>query len=293
MDRRVRSAFLWQLAGGIVALGFIAASLAQLLWWSLYLSDPINVTRSASIIIHVGSALALLGLIIYLRFKKQRERAMAGVSVPQADTPAFTMFVLSYPVHVQWWFFATLILLTLRSSSVVQFVVLAALTLFGVLTHELGHAVAASRMNHRNVEIHLHAFGGMTTSLGDSRRAQRAAILLAGPAVGLFFGVFTMSAGALVPYIRSHWLYQPALWVTLGWSIVNLLPIHPLDGGQLLALGLKDERHVPAISVLLCAIGAGIAFALGYRDAIAAFTALGLLNVLAVPKIAAWIAQRS
>lgn len=289
MDRRVRTAFLWQLAGGIVAVGFIVASLAQLLWWSLYLSDPINVTRSASIIVHVGSALALLGLIIYLRFRKQRERAMAGVSVPQADAPAFTMIVLSYPVHVQWWFFVAATLLAFRSKGVVQFIAFAALTVFGILTHELGHAVAATRMKHQDVEIHLHAFGGLTTSIGPAERAPRAAILLAGPAVGVFLGVLTIAIGELVPFLHAHWLYRPTLMVTLGWSIANLLPIYPLDGGQLLALVLKDERHVPAISVLLSAIGAGIAFAFGYRDAGALFIAFGLLNVLAVPKIATWI----
>lgn len=149
-----------------------------------------------------------------------------------------TFHILRFPVTVRPDF-----LLMLLASGALMFgtwPVWAIATWWGVmfgaiLLHELGHAVAARSFGLPVRGIRLHALGG-DVSHGAGKPAQHLAVVVAGPAAGLAVGAAVLVAspflgalGAAVALVVSQ-----VLVATIGWSLFNLLPIRPLDGGNAL-----------------------------------------------------------
>lgn len=110
-----------------------------------------------------------------------------------------------------------------------------------ILVHEFGH-VLMGRVFGTNGHIVLYGFGGIAIGSSDlSNRWQRVAVYLAGPGAGfLLLGVVMVTRLALGamepdpdgdrPYLRAALAYL--FFMNLWWGILNLLPIYPLDGGQ-------------------------------------------------------------
>lgn len=179
------------------------------------------------------------------------------------------------PVRIQPVFFLTMALLGWTWPG--GLLVFAAIAFFGVLLHEFGH-VAAYRLFGHEVEVEFVALGGLTRSLGGPtlKAWQHAIVSLAGPAAGF--------AAALAVYIPMLLLTPSGLsvsgalasfvggfvMVNVVWSVFNLLPVRPLDGGQALfaVLAMLVPRWAdPAtrvLSVLLA--GAGLALALAFGE---------------------------
>lgn len=109
--------------------------------------------------------------------------------------------------------------------------------LVSVLVHELGHAVAARFVGHRP-SISLAGLGGVTTYEGETSRWQQLGITFAGPLVQIVGGIvglqfvegFGVSPAAPLP----EFAVQVWVVVSILWGVLNLVPILPLDGGQLL-----------------------------------------------------------
>jgi Zn-dependent protease len=152
-----------------------------------------------------------------------------------------------------------------------DFVVWMVLVPVAVLVHELGHAFVA-RTTGAQPSITLAGLGGLTTYLPPRplSRARSVAISVAGPAVGIVIGL------ALVAYGRGVGVHSElersivntAIFTTLGWSILNLLPILPLDGGQTLREllpGSPGQRATRAamVSVVFAVLGALLALRFG------------------------------
>jgi len=115
-----------------------------------------------------------------------------------------------------------------------------------ILVHELGHAFAARRFRRHVHGIFLHGFGGHVTHSGGGAATQDLAISLAGPGAGLALGAATWAISPYVPYHPiSATVVNDILWINIFWSLVNLLPMMPLDGGNALRSGLsiKWSRH--------------------------------------------------
>lgn len=134
-----------------------------------------------------------------------------------------------------------IVLAVIASSIHATRAVLAAFVVGGVVSvvaHELGHAVVARSLGAGNVGISLRSWGGLTHySLPRATRTQSALISAAGPAVGLALGLCVWVAEqSAVPFPGSEAseVYRQLLFVTVGWSVINLLPILPLDGGRLI-----------------------------------------------------------
>ena len=117
-------------------------------------------------------------------------------------------------------------------------VVWVGVVLVGILAHELGHAFAGRRLG-MEPWIQLMAFGGMTGWAQPRPLTARQQILIsaAGPAVGVIIGGPILVAGlaglltdAPPTVIR---VLNDVMWVNLGWGLLNLLPILPLDGGHI------------------------------------------------------------
>jgi len=107
-----------------------------------------------------------------------------------------------------------------------------------VLVHELGHAVVGRAFG-LVPQIELHGMGGTTTwsSPGQLSNGRAIAISLAGPFAGfLFYGLvllasrFTFDPSHPVANLAMRWLKL----VTIGWGIANLVPMLPLDGGNVM-----------------------------------------------------------
>ena len=109
-----------------------------------------------------------------------------------------------------------------------------------IVVHELGHALVA-RLAGAKPTIQLAGLGGVTRYLPEGRSGEQRwqlAISLAGPAVGLAIGALALWSRAALG-IGASGGYEGAaiqilLFTSIGWSVFNLLPILPLDGGQAL-----------------------------------------------------------
>jgi Zn-dependent protease len=104
----------------------------------------------------------------------------------------------------------------------------------------MGH-VLAGRLFGRDAHIVLYSFGGLAIGSTDlPRRWQRVIVLLAGPGSQLaLFGLiyaFVRFGSNWLDFDRmpdAAWSVLSFLWqINLYWALLNLLPIWPLDGGQ-------------------------------------------------------------
>jgi len=143
-------------------------------------------------------------------------------------------------IHPFFFIFAALIGF-LMSGSILGTVLWIFIIFVSVLAHELGHAIM-SIVFKQQPKIELIAMGGLTSYKGKKLKYyQQFLIVLNGPLFGIgLFGLATLllwlnifKNPTLVGTIK---IFQV---VNLFWSIVNLLPVLPLDGGQLLRIILE------------------------------------------------------
>jgi len=149
--------------------------------------------------------------------------------------------LLAIPVRIHLWFWLmALWLWTLDTAQGWAGLVVWVLVVFqGVLMHELGHALAGRAFG-RSPRIELVALGGVTwwEQREPMSAGRNLVVSAAGPAVGLVVGsVALLLRGALdiPPASLTYYLFSSLVWVNLGWGLLNLLPIMPLDGGNIVA----------------------------------------------------------
>lgn len=178
--------------------------------------------------------------------------------------------IFGFPVRVMTSFLLGALLLGWGLGDAVAIALWIVLVFVAVLVHELGHAFAYRAFG-VEPSIVIHAFGGLT--VGRSLSLGRDLIVsLAGPFVGLCLGVPLLGlyrSGAVVGGL-GELAVAMAVFVTLGWSLFNLLPVLPLDGGHALAVLLSiaakrdATRAVHYLSVVLTAVGCVVAFVAGW-----------------------------
>jgi membrane-associated protease RseP (regulator of RpoE activity) len=110
-----------------------------------------------------------------------------------------------------------------------------------ILVHELGHVLMGRIFGSRG-RILLYSFGGLAIGSTElASRWKRIAVLFAGPGAGfLLYGLVRLAEAYLLPLIEpgpTHFYVEKAvgmlLVINLYWGLLNLLPIYPLDGGQI------------------------------------------------------------
>jgi stage IV sporulation protein FB len=115
-----------------------------------------------------------------------------------------------------------------------------------ILVHEMGHALVARWVGCHSVETALYVMGGVATYRPGRSHTQGKGILiaLAGPGAGfILWGLMEFVFAA--PLMRFSMLrldqnttelmyfgIRQWLYLNLWWGLVNLLPVLPLDGGQ-------------------------------------------------------------
>jgi stage IV sporulation protein FB len=157
--------------------------------------------------------------------------------------------IFGIPVEVQPFFWISLAVLggaiNADSASAIFQVVLFILAGFiSVLIHELGHALTARSFGAHS-RITLEAFGGYAAYSGATMSRKRSFLITAaGPGIQLLLGGAILLLFLVLPPLSPTGAYFLSTLVNISffWAILNLLPVLPLDGGQMLNAVLGPQR---------------------------------------------------
>jgi Zn-dependent protease len=180
-----------------------------------------------------------------------------------AQTPydlRWRMFGIDIRVHPMFWLVSAILGWNAMDLGFPFLLLWIACVFVSILVHELGH-VGMGLLCGAEGHVVLYSFGGLAIGSSNLRsRSQRIAVYLAGPLAGFaFLGVLYLMLRLLVPARADSFLaeigvllgFSPhiplehlattmmneALWdliqINLFWGFMNLLPVYPLDGGQI------------------------------------------------------------
>jgi Zn-dependent protease len=184
--------------------------------------------------------------------------------------------IAGIPVRVEVYFFVIIGILAyefnIQAPNVSYILAFVGIAFLSVLVHELGHAVAFRAFG-VDPNITLVGMGGVTSGSGRLSPRQHIVVSLAGPlTVLVLFGLpalWVWNQGTVTSTDGMVFLYE-VLWINVGWSVLNLLPMLPLDGGNV-TLSLMDmatqgrgRRPTEIISILVAGAGGLLALSLGY-----------------------------
>jgi Zn-dependent protease len=189
------------------------------------------------------------------------------------------------PVRVRPSFFLTAVLLGLYNTNLLLLVSWAVIVFASVLLHESGHAMMGLAFG-LNPQIDLHGMGGTTswTTPREISTARRIAISLAGPGAGFVAAAIVRYGLGPSAFPQTPWgdfLYQALLFVNFSWGVLNLLPMLPLDGGNVMAQILnaltKGRGERPARIVSLVVAGLAMPYAVWIQSWWGALLALSFI----------------
>lgn len=168
--------------------------------------------------------------------------------------------ILGVPVRVHPLFWLMALFFGLASGSITQLLIWVVAVFISILVHELGHSIAMRRYG-LDSHIVLYIFGGLAIPYGSRRGSasrttnEQIIISFAGPLAGfllaslivalvLAFGgsVFLSRILVIIPLPVAilpggPWLLNSIirtfLWINIFWGIINLMPVIPLDGGNI------------------------------------------------------------
>jgi Zn-dependent protease len=140
-----------------------------------------------------------------------------------------------------------------------------------ILVHELGHALTLRAFGD-TPRITLWAFGGLTYPTKTLSPVRDVVVSLAGSVTQvLVLGLPAYVARSIlvpsdVTELRWWLILSDLVWVSIGWALLNLLPILPLDGGQVIGrmlghrAGRRGELAASLISIVTASAGGVWAF---------------------------------
>ena len=149
---------------------------------------------------------------------------------------------------------------------------------FSLMVHEGGHAFAARLLGLDNVAVSLIMFGGYTTH-PPTTTGRSLLIVLAGPGstlalagagwAGVHYGLDSVTNPQMQD--SAAYLLKLTIFLNLFWFVFNVLPIYPMDGGQIVYYVLRFfMRHLKAlriaayVSLAACVIGGWLMFSRGF-----------------------------
>lgn len=214
------------------------------------------------------------------------------------QSPPVTRYDLNFtlagiPVRVHPLFWLMTILFGASTANLIHLLIWVVVVFISILVHELGHAFAL-RIYGRESHIVLYLGGGLTvrgSTRWESRRAtaslgrtQEIMISLAGPLAGFLLAALvmlcvaalggTVTINALFGLIPLPAAYLPQagfvanllimtfIWVNVFWGLINLMPVYPLDGGNIARqIFLKFDPWNGVRKSLWLSVGAGAVMA--------------------------------
>jgi len=152
--------------------------------------------------------------------------------------------------------------------------------LVSILVHELGHALTGRKMTGVTPSIKLWGMGGLAYPNTQLNQKQSFWVTWAGPLAGLgFFGLIVLTCCAiygfaigtdltmilLFPSRETYtvlakmndpvlYMLKDLLRVNFWWSLMNLLPVFPLDGGQIYASIERSPKKVWTVGMVTGAL---------------------------------------
>lgn len=168
----------------------------------------------------------------------------------------FVLFGIPVRVHPLFWLVALIMGSQRKDPAAVLIWVIAVFV--GILVHEMGHALTMRAYGFRPW-ITLYGLGGLASydqGYSNSKGSEplgQILTCLAGPAAGFLFAILLLFGffaagygeriifygfGGLLPVVllaneRLMMLVNDLLFICIAWGVINLLPIYPLDGGQI------------------------------------------------------------
>ncbi len=216
-----------------------------------------------------------------------------------AKRPLFS--VAGIPVSIHPAFFAVILVLGLvYLATPLYLVTWVLIATASILLHEFGHAIAF-RIFGLNPSVALVGFGGLTSaddseSTEEFTPARHIVVSLAGPLSALvLFGLpalLVAQANGFDPWLSlsmrrsiapAEIILGQIIYINVGWSLLNLLPVLPLDGGNVVAAVFeifardKGRRIANIISIVIAVIASIWAVSLGY--ALAPIMAIFLIGL--------------
>ena len=210
-----------------------------------------------------------------------------------ASDPSFVQFrIANIPIRIQPMFF---IISAMMGSTGGSFDgpglgIWIAAALISVLFHELGHAFAGRALG-LTPSIELYGGGGLTSFTAATRPVSTMGsigISLAGPIAGFALGGLVYVLGPYAPAGYATRFVRDMLWCNIGWGLLNLLPILPLDGGRVVERVLRAitpgraERIARIVSIVVAALAGLWALVTGWQIGILYALWLGAPNVMAL-----------
>ena len=219
--------------------------------------------------------------------------------------PAETAYDLNFrllgiPVRVSPWFWVIAAVLGWRGGDPLGVLVWVGCVFVSILVHEFGHGLTARALIHQRPSIVLHGMGGLCFYDREHNSPWgRVAVLAMGPGAGFLFAALVglvgfLTLGIYPTFSWSEWLgfdfrsmegllwlnshryaglvYLDLIQINIMWGVFNLLPIFPLDGGQLAAsfLSMHDryegQRRAYIVSFVTASLIALYLFLKGYQD---------------------------
>ena len=217
------------------------------------------------------------------------------------DTPydlKFSLFRIPVRVHPGFWIVTLIMGANLQRMD--QIVAWIALCFVSILVHEFGHALVAKSYRWP-VHVRLHWMGGTAHSspYHGFTRNRSMWMSFAGPLAGfVLYGVVVAIEHGLVTAAMHnekilqmltgdsvlYWTIYQLKWVNLGWGLINLLPVYPLDGGQICFEYLNGSNSrrgrvkTHQIGMIVGGIAAFIFFQSGQTYSAVLFVSLALIN---------------
>lgn len=176
----------------------------------------------------------------------------------------FRLFtVAGIPVNMSIWYLLIAVLFSYQMANPIYFGLVMTLS---ILVHEFGHALVARHYN-LTPGILLHGMGGVCGHQPAKRDLHDILIILAGPGAGFALAGLTFLAQLFLPASVTQnpdaaLLLQYSLYVNVAWSIFNMIPLWPLDGGQLFKIiaakffGATGEKATHILGMILAVGGA-------------------------------------
>ena len=197
--------------------------------------------------------------------------------------------IFKIPVRVEPWFWLMGFFLGggigIKSRQDFLMILLWIVVLFvSILVHELGHALTSRKMTGVTPSIKLWGMGGLAYPNTQLTQKQSFWVTWAGPLAGLgFFGLIVLTCCAIYGFAvgtdLAMFLLFPTsginretftvlaemnkpvlfmlgrlLWVNFWWSLINLLPVFPLDGGQIYASIERSTKKVWTVGMVTGAL---------------------------------------
>ncbi len=190
------------------------------------------------------------------------------IGVPQPSPYDISFRLAGIPIRISPMFWIITFVLGWGDGDFKSVAIWVGCVLFSVIVHEMGHGLT-NKIFGRRPAIVLHGMGGLCFSEGPSLSSwKRVLVLFNGPLAGfMIYGIIyltTQNQPLTDPNVRE--ILNNLIFINLFWGLINLIPIWPLDGGQIMGVILqkislrRGQELTHGLSLVVSGIGAILVF---------------------------------